>query len=147
MSTEYPYGPTEDDEPFWRAARAGALTLQQCTDCAYVRWPAAGVCPECLSRASSWVSVEGRGTLWSFVVYHRAYAPAFKDDVPYAVGLVELECGARLVTRLTGVPPGAAVVGAPVAVQYTTVGEHGTVPTFAVVDPATVDEKGSARDH
>jgi hypothetical protein len=130
MTTEFPYGETEGDERFWRNAQDGRLTFQRCDDCEFVRWPAAGVCPECLSRNSTWVPVEGRGTLWSNVVYHRAYAPAHKDEIPYPVGLVELDCGVRLVTRLVDVTPGVDAVGTRVSVKYTEIGQHGTVPAF-----------------
>lgn len=130
MTTAAPYGPTCDDQPFWDAARDGKLSFQQCHQCSFIRWPAAGVCPECLSREASWVDVEGSGTVWSNVVYHRAYAPTFKDEIPYAVGLVELDCGVRLVTRLVDVEPGTDIVGARVTVRFAPLGEHGVVPVF-----------------
>jgi uncharacterized OB-fold protein len=125
-----PYGPTGDDQPFWDAAQAGTLLFQRCDDCRYVRWPAAGVCPECLSRAATWAPVEGAGTLWSHVVYHRAYAPKWKDEIPYPVGLVRLDCGVRLVTRLVDLPPGGAEVGMRVTVRFRELGDRGVVPVF-----------------
>jgi hypothetical protein len=128
-----PYGLTGDDQPFWDAARGGRLVFQRCDDCGYVRWPAAGVCPECLSRAATWTEVAGTGTLWSFVVYHRAYAPSLKDQVPYPVILVELDCGVRLVSRLADAGPEGAEVGMPVSVRYREVGGHGVVPVFGPV--------------
>ena len=64
--------------------------LQRCGRCRYVRWPIAPLCPECLSAESTWSEVRPTGTLWSYVVYHRALSPAFADEVPYAVGLVVL---------------------------------------------------------
>lgn len=129
-TTEAPFGPTGDDQPFWAAAAEGRLTFQRCDDCGFVRWPASGVCPECLSRRATWVAVEGTGTIWSHVVYHRAYAADLKPDVPYAVGLVQLDCGVRLVSRLVGFDPGAPEVGQEVAVRYQELGDHGTVAVF-----------------
>ena len=41
----------------------------------------------------------------SFSVVHRAPGPAFKDDVPYAVLLVELEEGPRMISTFTGGTP------------------------------------------
>lgn len=136
MSTpaEAPLGLTGDDQPFWDGAAQGSLRFQHCDDCGYVRWPAAGVCPECLSRRATWTEVSGTGTIWSHVVYHRAYAPSLKPDVPYAVGLVQLDCGVRLLTRLVGFEPGRPEVGQPVAVHFQELGEHGVVAVFG---PAT----------
>jgi hypothetical protein len=125
-----PYGPTGDDQPFWDAAADGRLVFQRCDECGYIRWPAAGVCPECLSRRATWTEVDGTGTLWSFVVYHRAYAPSLRDQVPYPVVLVELACGVRLVSRLADIDPAKAEPGMAVSVRYREVGEHGVVPVF-----------------
>jgi uncharacterized OB-fold protein len=125
-----PFGPTGDDQPFWDGAAEGRLTFQRCDDCGFVRWPAAGVCPECLSRSGTWTEVVGEGTIWSHVVYHRAYAASLRADVPYAVGLVQLDCGVRLVTRLVDFDDGAPAVGQAVSVRYQALGEHGTVAVF-----------------
>lgn len=127
---EAPLGRTGDDQPFWDGASQGRLTFQQCDSCGFVRWPAAGVCPECLSRAATWTEVTGRGTIWSHVVYHRAYAVALQAEVPYAVGLVELECGVRLLTRLVDFAPSQPEVGQEVSVRYQVLGSHGTVAVF-----------------
>lgn len=128
-----PYGFTGDDQPFWDGGKESRLVFQRCDECEYFRWPAAGVCPECLSRSATWTEVAGTGTLWSHVVYHRAYAAAFKDEVPYPVGLVQLECGVRLLTRLVDLDPEAGVeaeVGMPVSVRFRELGERGVVPVF-----------------
>lgn len=130
MTGPLPYGPTGDDQPFWDGAREGELVFQRCDSCAYTRWPAAGVCPECLARQSTWTRVAGTGTLWSFVVYHRAYAPALTDQIPYPVALVELDCGVRLLSRLVDIDPGDAEVGMPLTVRYRELGDHGVVPVF-----------------
>jgi hypothetical protein len=125
-----PYGQTQGDERFWASARERRLEFQRCDNCGFVRWPASGVCPECLSRTATWVAVEGRGTVWSNVVYHRAYAPAWKEHLPYNVALVELDCGVRLVTRLVDMKADLDAVGTRVSVRYSEIGEHGVVPVF-----------------
>ena len=47
----------------------------------------------------------GRGRIYSFVVYHRVYHPAFESDVPYAVAIVELDEGPRLLSNIVGMRP------------------------------------------
>ncbi|BCB89850.1 Zn-ribbon domain-containing OB-fold protein [Phytohabitans suffuscus] len=123
---------TADDTTFWAQARAGRLVFQHCAGCGYVRWPAAGVCPQCLGRGYEWKPVQPVGTVWSYAVYHRAYSAALKDAVPYNVALVELACGVRLLTRLVGEP----AVGSRVEARFEEIGEHGVVPVFAP-PPAT----------
>lgn len=129
------------DDPFWEAAREGRLIFQQCDDCSYIRWPAAGVCPECLSRGWAWADVEGTGTVWSHVVYHRAYSKSGLSPIPYNVVLIELDCGPRLISRLVGEGSLEAQVGGRVTVQFAEVADHGVVPVFALTD-----DDGEIRD-
>lgn len=122
---------TPDGSAFWDTAGRGVLAFQHCDACGFVRWPAAGVCPECLSRHFTWKPVKPVGTVWSWVVYHRAYDKSLRDRIPYNVALVELACGVRLVTRLTGFGPGDDPVGAEVEARFEDIGGDGPVPVFA----------------
>ncbi|PHV64896.1 Zn-ribbon domain-containing OB-fold protein [Williamsia muralis] len=132
LNDEAPLGFTGDDQPFWDGAKEGRLTFQQCDDCRFVRWPAAGVCPECLSREATWREFAGTGSVWSHVVYHRAYAARLKPDVPYRVVLVQLDCGVRLLSRILDVDTPVAV-GDRLEVRYVDVGDAGQVPVFVPV--------------
>ena len=115
---------------FWSEAAEGRLVFQRCEECRFLRWPAAGVCPECLSRAFALEEVEPTGKVWSQVVYHRAYAADLKQRVPYVVALVELDCGVRLLTTLVDFPDDEDPVGAEVSARFGSVGEHQRVPMF-----------------
>ena len=83
--------------PHWQALREGHLKVQQCDRCSYLRWQPASICPECLAGECHWTEIEAAGKLWSFTVYHRALHPAFKQRVPYVVGLVELDSGVQMI--------------------------------------------------
>jgi uncharacterized OB-fold protein len=48
------------------------------------------------------VRASGRGSLYSYVISHRA-APGF--EVPYVIAVVQLDEGPRLLSNLVGVPP------------------------------------------
>jgi uncharacterized OB-fold protein len=76
-----------------------------------VFWPPSEVCPECLSDAVVWDEVDGRGTVWSDAVYHRAYTAGRADEVPYQCVLVELDCGPRMISRFVSMGGGNAVPG------------------------------------
>jgi uncharacterized OB-fold protein len=124
---------TQDDSRFWAEAAQGRLVFQRCDQCAALRWPAAGVCPECLGRGFGWEEVEPTGSVWSYAVYHRAYSSALKDRVPYNVALVELDCGVRLVSTLVGFAADDDPMGARVTASFEAVGEHPSVPVFGPV--------------
>lgn len=40
--------------------------------------------------------------IWSYVVYHRAFHPGFKSDLPYVVGIVENNEGLRFTGNIIG---------------------------------------------
>ena len=51
----------------------------------------------------TWVTVSGRGRLHTYLISHRP-APGFENEVPYAIAVVELEEGPRMMTNIVGVP-------------------------------------------
>jgi uncharacterized OB-fold protein len=102
--SEKPRTPVEDPiaGPFFVAAAEGRVTAQRCDACQALRWPPLPGCPECRSRDTTWVDVAPSGTIWSYVVYRRAFQPSLKDQIPYTVAMVQLEDGPYMVGRLTG---------------------------------------------
>ena len=58
--------------------------------------------------------VSGRGEVFSFNVMHQVYHPGFAAEVPYAVVVVKLEEGAKMVSNLVGVAPHEIRIGMPV---------------------------------
>jgi hypothetical protein len=86
--------------PFFKAAGEGRLVVQRCNSCQALRWPPLSGCPDCHSRDTTWVDVEPRGTVWSFVVYHRAFQASLTGEVPYTVAMVQLDDGPYIVGRM-----------------------------------------------
>lgn len=82
--------------PFWAATRESRLVLPECKNCGYLQWPPERLCPECQHTEREWREFPATGTLWSYAVYYRALDPAFAADIPYAVGLVELDAGRKM---------------------------------------------------
>jgi uncharacterized OB-fold protein len=115
---------------FWEAAREGRLTVQRCDDCAHQHYPGTPVCPNCLSDKQSWAPVSGRGTLLSWVRFHRAYWDGFRDELPYNVILVGLEEGPLMISNLVGTEPESLKIGDPLQVSFDAVDETTTLPKF-----------------
>lgn len=122
--------PSEDSKPYWEAAGQGELKLQRCLDCGAFRFPPAVLCPECSSRSAEWTAVSGRGKVYSYVVFHRAYHPAFAADLPYAVACIELEEGPRLLSNVVGVGPDGIRCDMPVEVVFEPVSGEISLPKF-----------------
>jgi uncharacterized OB-fold protein len=121
---------TADNRPFWEAARRHQLALQRCADCGHFRYPPAPVCPRCLSESADWAPVSGRGTVSTFVVFHKPYFQAFAAEIPYNVVQVELAEGPRLTANLVGVSNDEIRVGMPVEVVFDDVTPEITLPRF-----------------
>jgi uncharacterized OB-fold protein len=125
--------PSEDSQPFWAAAKKHELSLQRCGTCGSFRFPPAPVCPECTALGGEWAKLKGRGKIFSFVVFHRAFHKSFEKDVPYAVALVELEEGPRLVINIVGVTPDQIRCDMPVELVFEDVTPECTLPKFKPV--------------
>ena len=121
--------------PFWDAARRHELVAQRCRGCGTHRFPARDLCSRCLSRDAEWVRVSGRGTVFSWAVMHQVYHPGFVSEVPYAVVVIALDEGARLVSNLVGCPPGEIRADMPVAVVFEDVAPEVTLPKFRPAPP------------
>ena len=109
-----------------KGVAAEGLALLSCADCGWLGPGPREFCHRCLGERLRQVRVSGCGRLLSWTVIRRP-PTAFADRGPYAVAVIEVAEGARLIGRLDD----AAAVPAPGSpVRYT--GLAGSVPTFAV---------------
>ena len=116
--------------PFWQAAKRHELHIQRCGSCgAYVFYPRE-VCAECLSSDLSWVKVSGKGTVYSYTIAQAPTHPAFAEDVPYIVAIVELTEGPHITTNITGCKPDAVRIGMPVIATFDEVTPDMTLVKF-----------------
>ncbi|MEU1726433.1 Zn-ribbon domain-containing OB-fold protein [Nonomuraea sp. NPDC005692] len=95
--------PTPDTQPFWDGTAAGELRIQRCQTCARHYFYPRPSCPHCGGGDVEWVRATGRATLYSYVINHRP-APGFEAGGPYAIAVVELEEGVRMMSNIVGVP-------------------------------------------
>jgi len=131
-----PIFPTVSDlnRPFWDGCRERRLMLQCCDHCGFQRYPAAPACPRCLSAGSTWRAASGRGTLFSFIVFHRAYHPAWTKKVPYNVSLVELDEGPIMLSNVVGIANDDLRIGMALAATFEPLDETVLVPVFKLAD-------------
>jgi uncharacterized OB-fold protein len=95
----YPPRPTAAMAPFWEALEQGRLTTTHCRSCGHLTFPPKVLCPGCWGQDLEWVELAGRGRLASFTEV--CVAPSyFAGEAPYVLGLVDLEEGVRVLTRI-----------------------------------------------
>jgi uncharacterized protein len=121
-----------DMKPFWAATRESRLIAPKCLSCDQFRWPPTPICGACLSEDTQWVDVSRQGAVWSYAIYHRAFHPGFKQDLPYVVAVVENAEGLHFVGNITGSREGLAV-GAPVAAVFDPVTPEVTLVKWRIV--------------
>jgi uncharacterized OB-fold protein len=91
-------------------------------------------CSRCLGTDITWAPVSGRGTVFSFIVYHQGWLPGYRDAVPYNVAIIELDEGVRIISNVTGIAPDDLRIGQRVAVVYEDVAPDVTIPRFRVTE-------------
>jgi hypothetical protein len=127
--------PTPETQPFWDAVKAHELHLQRCKTCERPYFPPRPFCPrpDCASGDVEWFKASGRASLFSYVIHHRSI-PGF--EAPYAIAVVELDEGPRLMTNIVGIEqtPEALVLDMPLQVDFDEVTEDVTVYQFKPVE-------------
>ena len=123
--------PTPETQDFWDGAKAGHLRLQRCTACSHTYFPPRNFCPNCASRAVESFTASGKGRLYSYVINHRP-ARGFEEEAPYAIAVVELNEGPRMMTNLVGVEqtPEALPLDLPLEVTFEEISETISLPKF-----------------
>ncbi|UFX43979.1 Zn-ribbon domain-containing OB-fold protein [Bradyrhizobium sp. 41S5] len=122
--------PDADTAAFWRGLQEGKLLLQHCRRCRHVQYYQQATCRQCGSEELEHRPARGRGKVHSFSVVHRAPGPAFKADVPYAVLLVELVEGPRMISTLTGSNPADVTFDMDVELTFERASDDITLPRF-----------------
>jgi len=124
--------PTIEDEsrPFWDGARAGKLMLMGCNACGRAYHYPRPACPHCWSEDVAWREATGRATLYTFSTVHVNDLPPFKEQLPYVVGIVDLEEGVRMTTRLVDSDASSLRIGMPVQVDFTPLTDDIALPVF-----------------
>ncbi|MCC8962366.1 Zn-ribbon domain-containing OB-fold protein [Bradyrhizobium sp. Pear76] len=122
--------PDADTAAFWRGLQQGKLLLQHCRRCRHVQYYQQATCRQCGRDELEHRPATGRGKVHSFSVVHRAPGPAFKADVPYAVLLVELAEGPRMISTLVGSDPEGVTFDMDVELAFDQVSDQITLPRF-----------------
>ncbi|WP_338780889.1 OB-fold domain-containing protein [Streptomyces sp. DG1A-41] len=117
-----------DNAGFWEGVARRELLIQRCTGCGTLRFPWLPGCNGCGSLGWDTVAASGEGTVYSYVVMHHPPFPAFEP--PYAVGLIELAEGVRIVSNVVGMPYDKVCVGMPVRLEFRRYDDELVLPVF-----------------
>lgn len=123
-------GITEENKPFWDACDQERLVAQRCHVCGKFWFPPSSECPRCLLSDYSWDELSGRGEVYSFVIFHHQYHPAYPP--PYNVAVVALAEGIRMPSNIVDIELGELAIGLPVRVCFEEMAGGIVLPKFRV---------------
>ena len=119
--------PTPETKHFWEGCKEGKLLLQRCPDTGKAYFPPRPFSPYTGNRNVEVFQASGRATLHSYVIHHRA-VPGF--TAPYAIAVVELEEGPRMMTNIIDCPPAECFVDMTVVVDFRPLADDIAAPVF-----------------
>ncbi len=134
MSEKIPSRPLPDTRnagaKFWSAAAEGALLVPKCNACTRTFWHPRPRCPHCGSERVDWIRGSGKGTIHTYTVVRQSGDPYFKTKLPYAVAMIELDEGVRLMSNIVETPLEALRIGMRVEVVFEPSSEGMAIPLF-----------------
>lgn len=125
--------PEPDDDliaAFWEHCAREELRFQRCGGCGDWRHLPRLRCASCGSTEFSWERSSGRGRVHSWTITHQAPIRAFASRVPYAVLVVELDEGVRMVAGLVEANLDVLRLDLPVELVFERVGPDAALPQF-----------------
>jgi len=122
--------PTTATEPYWQAAREKRLAYQNCRACGHRQFFPRNLCLSCLSESVEWADSAGQGRIYTFTINHRPAQTAFQDKVPYAVAVIDLDEGVRMMANIVNSPLSEIAIGKRVRVVFEDTGQGITLPQF-----------------
>jgi uncharacterized OB-fold protein len=103
---------------YWREVpQRFRYEAKKCSKCGQISFPPRLVCPECGSRKFDDYVMKDTGKILTFTTIEVG-PPEFADQVPYSVGIVELDDGARITAQITDADPAKIKIGSRVKLEF-----------------------------
>jgi len=115
------------DRVFFEAAARGELLYQRCPACGHRQFYPRLLCTACGGDAG-WATASGRGVVHTFTIVRQNAQPPFQAALPYAVAMIELDEGVRMMGNVTGCPVEHVRIGMRVEAYAVECGDRLAVP-------------------
>jgi uncharacterized OB-fold protein len=127
--------PTDITRPFWDAAKRGRLAVQICHGCQRRQFYPRNFCTHCMSESLGWADTSGKGVIYTYTINRRAANAFMTGRTPYAVAVIELAEGVRLMANIVNTPLERIAIGKPVRVVFEAASDDISLPQFEVAEP------------
>jgi uncharacterized OB-fold protein len=131
LHPDYPLPDVDDPvmRPFWEGAHAGKLLQQRDRQTGLVHWPPKPLYWKGGGRLE-WFEASGKGTIYTYVVGHEPFLPAFTHLLPHIMVVVQLAEGVRIVGHMVGCTPHEMSIGMAVRVAFKRLTDRVTLPVW-----------------
>jgi uncharacterized OB-fold protein len=126
--------PTPETQTFWDKALEGELWLQRSVSSKQAYFPPRPFFPPDPTQEVEWFKATGKGKLHSYVINMRP-APGFEQEAPYAIAVVMLDEGVKMMTNIVECEqtPEALKIDMPVEVVFEKITDTIALPKFKPV--------------
>lgn len=125
--------PTIETQSYWDACQQEKLLIQQCKECEHIQFYPRLMCTKCSSREVGWIEASGFAKVLTYTIVHRAILPAYQNEAPYILAVVELEEGPTMMTNIVNCPLDYIKCELQVSVTFRQWVEDFLVPVFQPV--------------
>ena len=110
---------------YWREIpQRYRLEAAKCKKCGFISYPPRLICPECKGKEFETEVLPTDGKVVTYTII--SVGPTgFTDETPYALGIVELPNGVRLMSQIVDVDLDKLSVGMPVHLEFRRLQEAG----------------------
>lgn len=100
------------------------LEAAKCRKCGKIAFPARLICPDCGHKEFEKINLSGKGKLLTYTIIRTA-PEGFEDFAPYAVGIIEMEEGVRVMGQVTDCDPEELKTGDTLVTKFRRMNEEG----------------------
>jgi uncharacterized OB-fold protein len=123
------------DRVFFEAAARGELRYQRCPACGQRQFYPRLLCTACGGDVE-WALASGRGVVHTYTIVRQHGQAPFREELPYAVAIVELEEGVRMMGNVSDCPVEQVRIGMPVEAYAIECGDGLAVPFWRPAEQA-----------
>lgn len=110
---------------YWREIpQRYRFEASKCTKCGYIAFPPRLICPECSSRTFEKYILKDSGKILTYTIIEVG-PTEFAEEVPYCVGIIELDDGARITAQIVDSNFEKIKVGEKVRLEFRKIQEDG----------------------
>lgn len=110
---------------YWREIpQRYRLEAAKCRKCGKISFPPRQICPSCRSRVFDDVKINDTGEIETYTII-RVPPTQFSEEAPYAVAIVNLGDGVRILSQVADCAPEDMKIGMPVRMEFRKIQEEG----------------------